>query len=119
MRDGDILIGWGMATATYPGYRQPAQASAKLFADGHLEAYSATQDIGTGTYTIMAQIAAEAMGVPIQQTQFQLGDTPTAAARRSPAARRRRPASVLPCAMPAWPCALRWYRWQLPTGNRP
>lgn len=75
MRDGDYLIGMGMATATYPGYRSPASAKAQLFSDGRAVLSSATHDIGTGTYTIMTQIAADALGLPVEQIEFKLGDS--------------------------------------------
>lgn len=75
MRDSDYLIGWGMATATYPGYRSPASAKAQIFADGHAVVSSATHDIGTGTYTVMTQIAADVLGLPIERIEFKLGDS--------------------------------------------
>lgn len=75
MQDGDYLVGWGVATATYPGYRSPASAKAQLFADGHAVVSSATHDIGTGTYTIMTQIAADAFGLPVERIEFKLGDS--------------------------------------------
>lgn len=75
MRDGSDLIGWGMATATYPGYRFPAAAKAQILANGRVVVSSATHDLGTGTYTIMTQIAADTLGLPIEQVKFELGDT--------------------------------------------
>ena len=75
MRDGDTLVGWGMATATYPAYRSPAKASASIRADGTALVRSGTQDLGTGTYTVMTQIAAEALGMPVAKVLFELGDT--------------------------------------------
>ncbi len=75
MRDGDALVGWGMATATYPTHRRAASADATLLADGTAVVRAGTQDIGTGTHTIMAQIAAEALGLPIERVTFELGDT--------------------------------------------
>ena len=69
------LVGMGMATATYPALRAPASASAALFADGRAVVSSATQDIGTGTYTVMAQVAADALGLPVERVQFVLGDS--------------------------------------------
>jgi len=75
MRDGDTLIGWGMATATYPTNRSPASAIAQIKADGTAVVRSGSQDIGTGTYTVMTQIAADALGMPIEKIQFELGDT--------------------------------------------
>ena len=64
MRDGDQLIGWGMATGVWEALYVPVSAKAVLTADGRLEVSSATADIGTGTYTIMTQIAAETLGLP-------------------------------------------------------
>jgi xanthine dehydrogenase YagR molybdenum-binding subunit len=79
MRDGDVLVGYGMATATYPTLRLPATASARLTRDsrGALLAVvqTGTQDLGTGTYTIMTQIAADALGLAPEQVRFELGDT--------------------------------------------
>lgn len=75
MRDGEDLIGWGMATATYPGYRFPASAKAQILANGRVVVSSATHDLGTGTYTIMTQVAADTLGLPIERVKFELGDT--------------------------------------------
>lgn len=75
MRDGDDLIGWGMATATYPGYRFPASAKAQILANGRVVVSSATHDLGTGTYTIMTQIAADTLGLPLERVKFELGDS--------------------------------------------
>ena len=77
-QDGKILVGWGMATATYPANRVAASASAKVIQDGAHGKFvvtAATQDIGTGTYTIMAQIAAEALDVPMEFVRFELGNS--------------------------------------------
>jgi len=80
MRDRNALIGWGIATGVWEAMQVPASARARLTADGMLTVSSATADIGTGTYTIMAQIAADALGLPISSVQFILGDStlPTA-----------------------------------------
>jgi xanthine dehydrogenase YagR molybdenum-binding subunit len=75
MRQGDKLVGWGMATATYPARRSPAEATAVIHTDGQVVARSATQDLGTGTYTVMTQVAADAVGVPVDQVKFELGDS--------------------------------------------
>jgi xanthine dehydrogenase YagR molybdenum-binding subunit len=75
MRDGRWLVGWGMATATYPAHRMPASALARLLPDGIVLVQSGSQDLGTGTYTIMTQIAAETLGVPASRVRFELGDT--------------------------------------------
>jgi xanthine dehydrogenase YagR molybdenum-binding subunit len=75
MRDGDTLIGWGMASAAWDAAQMPASARAVFTADGKLTVSSATEDIGTGTYTIMTQIAAQTLGLPLEQVTFQLGDS--------------------------------------------
>jgi xanthine dehydrogenase YagR molybdenum-binding subunit len=75
MRDGALLVGWGMATATYPARQSPASAVARLRKDGSALVQAGTQDIGTGTYTIMSQIAADALGLPLTQVRFELGDS--------------------------------------------
>ncbi|HMC15794.1 MAG TPA: xanthine dehydrogenase family protein molybdopterin-binding subunit [Albitalea sp.] len=74
-RDGRLLVGWGMATATYPAHRWPASASVKLLPDGTALVRSGTQDLGTGTYTVMTQVAADALGIPVEKVRFELGDT--------------------------------------------
>jgi xanthine dehydrogenase YagR molybdenum-binding subunit len=75
LRDGDQLIGWGMATGVWEALYVPVSAKAVLTADGQLEVSSATADIGTGTYTIMTQIAAETLGLPMDHVTFTLGDS--------------------------------------------
>jgi xanthine dehydrogenase YagR molybdenum-binding subunit len=75
MKDGKNLVGWGMATGIWDALYLATSARAVLTADGRLEVGSATADIGTGTYTIMTQIAAETLGLPIQQVDFKLGDS--------------------------------------------
>ena len=75
MRDGRWLIGWGMASATYPVYRAPASAMARLLPDGTAEVMSASSDMGPGTWTSMTQVAAETLGLPMERVKFTLGDT--------------------------------------------
>jgi xanthine dehydrogenase YagR molybdenum-binding subunit len=75
MRDGDVLIGWGMATSTYPTHRMPAKAHVRMNADGSAVVQVGTQDIGTGTYTVMSQIAADTLGLPVERVRFELGDS--------------------------------------------
>lgn len=75
MRDGNALVGWGMATSEYPTRRSASSASARLNADGTFSVDAGTQDIGTGTYTIMTQIAGDSFGVPMNKVKFRLGDT--------------------------------------------
>jgi xanthine dehydrogenase YagR molybdenum-binding subunit len=73
MRDGRLLIGWGMASATYPVFRAPASARARLLADGTAEIEAAASDMGPGTYTSITQVAADALGLPPDKVRFQLG----------------------------------------------
>ncbi len=75
MREGDELVGWGMATGQWDALQLVARTRAVLHADGRLLVESAASDIGTGTTTVMAQIAAAAMGLPMEQVSFRLGDS--------------------------------------------
>ena len=64
-----------MATATYPTNRMEASASVRYMNDGTVIVRSGTQDIGTGTYTTMAQVAADELGVPMERVRTVLGDS--------------------------------------------
>jgi xanthine dehydrogenase YagR molybdenum-binding subunit len=75
MKENNMLVGYGMATATYPANRSASSAKIQLFADGHAVIYCATQDIGTGTYTILTQIAADGLGLPMSSVECKLGDS--------------------------------------------
>ena len=75
VRDGEHHVGYGMATASYPVHVFPAKARVTLLADGSAKVVSATQDIGTGTYTVMRQIAADVLGIPYERVEFDLGDS--------------------------------------------
>jgi xanthine dehydrogenase YagR molybdenum-binding subunit len=75
MRANGKLLGMGMATATYPANRRPASAMARVLADGTALVRSGSQELGTGTYTVMTQVAAEALGLPPERVRFELGDT--------------------------------------------
>jgi xanthine dehydrogenase YagR molybdenum-binding subunit len=75
MRDGDLLAGLGMSTATYPAKRMPASALARLTSAGLFVVEAATHELGGATYTAMSQVAAQALGVPIDRIRFELGDT--------------------------------------------
>jgi xanthine dehydrogenase YagR molybdenum-binding subunit len=75
MREGDQLIGWGMASATYPARRSPASAEACIYPDGRVVVKAASHDLGTGTYTVLAQLAADVIGVPLECVRVELGDT--------------------------------------------
>jgi xanthine dehydrogenase YagR molybdenum-binding subunit len=73
-RDG-LTLGWGMAGCTWIAARFAAEASVQLRDDGTARVACGTQDIGTGTYTILAQLTSEKTGVPISKVEVALGDT--------------------------------------------
>ncbi len=75
MRDGNDLIGWGVASGLYPYNRQAASARVQLLTDGSAIVQTGATDIGTGTYTIMTQIAADALGLPPEHVRCELGDS--------------------------------------------
>ncbi|WP_447740766.1 xanthine dehydrogenase family protein molybdopterin-binding subunit [Variovorax boronicumulans] len=75
MRDGKLLVGWGMASSVWGAMQMPASARVIYRADGTASVTSATSDIGPGTYTVMTMIAAEFLGLPLEQVKFELGDT--------------------------------------------
>lgn len=75
MREGNKRIGYGMATATYPANRSAAQARIKLLPSGHIEIASGTQDLGTGTYTIVTQIVMQELDIPWESIDTKLGDS--------------------------------------------
>src|SRR5215208_2227851 len=75
MRDGSELVGWGMATGVWDAMQMPITVRIVLTANGHAEVSCATSDIGTGTYTIMAQVAADMLGLPIDNITVKLGDS--------------------------------------------
>jgi len=73
-RDG-LTLGWGMAGCSWIAARFNAAANVQLRDDGTCRVASATQDIGTGTYTILVQLAAERLGIPLDKVEVELGDT--------------------------------------------
>jgi xanthine dehydrogenase YagR molybdenum-binding subunit len=75
MRQGDLILGWGMASASWGAFRMSAEVSVSLNNDGTARVSCATQDIGTGTYTIFAQIVSDKTGIPVDKVQVVLGDT--------------------------------------------
>ena len=75
MRDDHELVGWGMATGVWEALQMPAAVRIVLTANGHAEVATAASDIGTGTYTIMAQVAADMLGLPIDNISVKLGDS--------------------------------------------
>jgi len=75
MRDGDWLVGWGCATAVYPTHVGAATARVRLRSDGRVRVQSAAHEIGNGVYTVLAQLAAERLGVPLASVTVEVGDT--------------------------------------------
>lgn len=73
-RDG-LTLGWGMAGCTWMAARFPAEATVHFRDDGSVRVACGTQDIGTGTYTILAQAASQRAGVPLDKIEVALGDT--------------------------------------------
>jgi xanthine dehydrogenase YagR molybdenum-binding subunit len=74
-REGNNLIGWGMATATYPATRSTAQALVRILPNRHAFVACGSQDLATGTYTIMAQTAGNALGIDPTLVEAKLGDS--------------------------------------------
>jgi len=79
-KEGTEWVGWGMATGVWDAMQMFARARAVFHADGRLVVESAATDIGTGTYTAMSMIAASALGLPLEQVTFRLGDSDLPAA---------------------------------------
>ena len=75
MRRGDEILGWGMATCTWPGHQMSAEVRVRLLADGTAQAACATQDIGTGTYTVFAEVVSDRTGIPVEKVKVVLGDS--------------------------------------------
>ena len=75
MSDGDWLIGWGCAMATYPTQVAPASARVKVTGDGRVIVQTAAHDVGTGAYTVIGQAAATRLGVPMSKVTVELGDS--------------------------------------------
>jgi xanthine dehydrogenase YagR molybdenum-binding subunit len=75
MREGRMLVGWGMAAATYPTNVAPASARVRLMPDGTAEVEAAASDMGPGTYTSMTQVAADALGLATSEVRFRLGQS--------------------------------------------
>ncbi len=73
MRRGDLVLGWGTAAASWGAWRGPCSATVSLRDDGTARASCATQDIGTGTYTVFAQVVSDKTGVPVEKIEVVLG----------------------------------------------
>jgi xanthine dehydrogenase YagR molybdenum-binding subunit len=100
MRNGDWLLGWGCAAAFYPTQVGNSAARVRLGSDGRVHVSSAGHELGQGMYTMMAQVAAEQLGVPIEQVTVSLGDTdlpPTIVAGGSAGTASLAPAIMAAC----------------------
>jgi xanthine dehydrogenase YagR molybdenum-binding subunit len=75
MRDGQWLIGWGCATAVYPTHVGAVTARVRLLPNGHVRVQTAAHEIGNGVYTVLAQLAAERLGVPLPSVTVEVGDS--------------------------------------------
>jgi xanthine dehydrogenase YagR molybdenum-binding subunit len=75
MRNRTDLVGWGMATGVWEALDVPITVRIALTANGHAEVACATSDIGTGTYTVMTQVAADMLGLPLENVSARLGDS--------------------------------------------
>jgi xanthine dehydrogenase YagR molybdenum-binding subunit len=75
MREGDLLVGWGMAGCVMSTFRFACSVRATLEADGSVTIAAGCQEIGTGPYTVLPQIAAEVLGLPAARVRLVLGDT--------------------------------------------
>ncbi|SFM87299.1 xanthine dehydrogenase, molybdenum binding subunit apoprotein [Chitinophaga sp. YR627] len=98
-RKGKYLIGYGMATATYPGGRSAASVKVTMTANGEVTVRTASIDIGTGTYTVLAQTVADALGVPVDRIDVKIGDSSLPAAPLAGGSQTT--ASIHPAAMEA------------------
>ncbi len=105
MSEGRQLLGWGMAGGVWEAMQSKASARARLEADGLLRVASATTDIGTGTYTVMTQIAADAAGMKRCASSLATVRCPRLHCRAARSPSRR---SVPPSAWPACACARPW-----------
>jgi xanthine dehydrogenase YagR molybdenum-binding subunit len=74
-RDGPWLVGTGVAASTYPSFRRPAQATARALEDGTFLVRIAAADIGTGARTVLTQLAADALDVPVERVHAEIGDS--------------------------------------------
>jgi xanthine dehydrogenase YagR molybdenum-binding subunit len=75
MRDGRLLVGWGVATGRWGAFQAPASVRVILKPDGTALVQSAASDMGPGTYTTISMIAAETLGLPLEKVEFELGNS--------------------------------------------
>jgi xanthine dehydrogenase YagR molybdenum-binding subunit len=73
LRDGRWLVGYGVASAVRMQFQLPSKATVRMGADGKVLVRSDITDIGTGTYTIVAQVAADTLGVPLSHVKVEIG----------------------------------------------
>jgi xanthine dehydrogenase YagR molybdenum-binding subunit len=73
--DGDWLVGLGMASAVYPANRLPTTVTVRFRADGTAAVATATADLGTGMWTVLAILGADALGLPLERIRPDLGDS--------------------------------------------
>lgn len=99
MRDGDVLVGFGMATTAYPAPALPATVRLRLSVEGPMVVETSATDIGTGMYTILAQTVADLLGHPCEDITVRLGDS--ALPNAPTAGRSKSTASLLPAASKA------------------
>jgi xanthine dehydrogenase YagR molybdenum-binding subunit len=74
-RDGNWYVGTGVAASTYPTRRRPSQAVIRVDREGRYDVLIDASDIGTGTWTALTQIAADALEVPVERVKFAIGDS--------------------------------------------
>ena len=117
-RDGDWLIGTGMAAGVYDTRRGPGPGPVRLDADGTALVESATSDMGPGTYTSMTQVAADALGLTMRHVSVPARRLALCRRPRRTAARRPWPASAPPSRTAATRCASRRSRWPSRTRDR-
>src|SRR5690606_29441655 len=67
MRRDGVVLGWGMASASWMAKRIPATVNVSFREDGTVHVACATQDLGTGTYTVLGQMVAQVTGVPLDR----------------------------------------------------
>ncbi len=75
MREGREILGWGFAAATWPAWRDQADVTVELRSDGTARVECATQDIGTGTYSVIAAVVAELTSLPPEKIEVAIGDS--------------------------------------------
>jgi xanthine dehydrogenase YagR molybdenum-binding subunit len=75
MRDGEEFVGYGMASATYPAMAGETAVRVRTGGGGHVTVECATHDLGTGMYTVIAQVASDTLGIPLADVMVKIGDS--------------------------------------------